>query len=51
MGENVCKWSNQQGVNLQNIQASHRAIYYKHKKPNQKNGEKDLNIYLSEEDI
>ena len=26
MGENICKWSNQQGINLQNIQTAHAAL-------------------------
>ena len=35
MGENICKWSNQQGINLQkgitlqNIQTAHAAQYKK----------------------
>ena len=33
MGENLCKQSNQQGINLQNIQTSQKK---KKKKPNQK---------------
>ena len=35
LGENICKWSNRQGINLQNIQTHHAAKYQKHK-PNQK---------------
>ena len=27
MGEDICKWSNQQGTNLQNIQKTHAAQY------------------------
>ena len=27
MGENICKWSNWQGINLQNIQTAHAAQY------------------------
>ena len=26
-GENICKWSNQQGINHQNIQIGHAAQY------------------------
>ena len=36
MGENICKWSNWQKINLQNIQAAHAAQYEKNKEPNQK---------------
>ena len=38
MGENTCKQSNGQGINLQNIQAAHAAQYPKHKQPNPKLG-------------
>ena len=36
MGENICKWCKQQGVNLQNLQIAHVAQYQKHKQPSQK---------------
>ena len=36
MGENICKWSNWQRINLQNIQIAHGAHYQKHKQLNQK---------------
>ena len=36
MGENLCKRSDQQGINLQNTQTSHGALYQKNKHPNQK---------------
>ena len=36
MGENICKRSNQQVINLQNIQIAHAALYQKTKQPNQK---------------
>ena len=40
MGENICKWSDRQGINLQNIQIVHAAQYKKkNKQPNQKMGE------------
>ena len=29
MGENICKWSNGQRINLQNIQTAHGAQYQK----------------------
>ena len=36
MGENICKWSNWQRINLQNLQAAHAAQYQKNKQPNPK---------------
>ena len=45
MGENVCKQSNRQRINFQNIQIAHEAQYQKKKKI--KKWEKDLNRYLS----
>ena len=38
MGENICKWSNWQGINLQNIQTAQAVQYQKNKQPNQKMG-------------
>ena len=38
MGENICKWCNQQGVNLQNIWTVHITQYQKNKQPKQKMG-------------
>ena len=38
MGENICKWSDQQGINFQNLQAAHAAQYQKYKQPNPKMG-------------
>ena len=40
MGENTCKQSNWQRVNLQNRQTAHTAQYQKDKQPNQKNWQK-----------
>ena len=41
MGENICKRSDQQGINLQNIQTVHAAQYQKNKQTTQsKNGRK-----------
>ena len=37
-GENICKWSNWQRINLQNIWTAHVAQYQKNKQPNQKMG-------------
>ena len=34
MGENICKWSNWQRINFQNLQAVHAAPYQKNKQPN-----------------
>ena len=45
MEENICKWSNQEGINLQNTQTVHAALYKK-KKNNQKNRQK-IYIYIS----
>ena len=50
MGQNICKQSNRQRINLQNIQTAHGAQYQKNKQPNQKWAE-DLHAHLSKEDI
>ena len=50
MGENICKRSNWQRINLQNLQAAHAAQYQKKNKPNPKMAE-DLNKHFSKEDI
>ena len=38
IGENICKRSNRQGINLQNIQTAHAVQYQKNKQPNQTMG-------------
>ena len=51
MGENICKWSNWQGINLQNIQTVHEAQYQKKKKSHNLKWAEELNRYFSKEDI
>ena len=46
MGENICKWSNRQGINLQNTQTVHAAQYQKTKQPNQKMGRRSKQTFL-----
>jgi len=36
LGENICKWCDQQGINFQNIQTAHTTQKQKNKQPNQK---------------
>ena len=38
MGENICKQSDQQGINFQNTQTAYAAWCQKNKQPNQKLG-------------
>ena len=40
LGENICKWCNQQGLHFQNVQTAHATQYQINKQPNQKMGEK-----------
>ena len=46
MGENNCRWSNWQRINLQNIKAAHTAQYQKNKQPNQKLGRRPKQTFL-----
>ena len=49
MGENICKRSNQQGINLQNIHIVQTAQYQKHQQPNQKMGQRSKQTFLKED--
>ena len=51
MGENNCKRSNGQRINLKNIQATPAAQFQKNKRPNQKMGQSTKKKNFSEEDI
>ena len=46
MGENICKQSNWQGINFQNIQTAHIAQCQKNKQPNQKVGKRPKQTFL-----
>ena len=46
MGENICKWSDKQGINLQNIHTIHVAHYQNNKQPNQKMGRRSKQTFL-----
>ena len=51
MGENICQWSNGQGINLQNIPIAPEGQYQKITNNPIKKQSEDINIYFSEEDI
>ena len=50
MGENICKWSDWQGVNIQNTQTAH-TIHYQRKITQSKNGHKSQIDIFSKEDV
>ena len=48
--ENICQWC-WQGINLQNLQTAHAALYKINKQPKQKKWAEDLNRHLSKEEM
>ena len=51
MGENICKWSDQQEINLQNIQTAHAAEYQENKEADQKMGRRPEQTFLQRRHI
>ena len=46
MGENICKQSDWQGINPQNIQTAHAVQYQTNEQPNQKMGRRSKQTFL-----
>ena len=46
MGENICKWCNWQGINLQNTQTAHAALCQKTKQHSPKMGRKHRQTFF-----
>ena len=46
MGENISKWTDQQGINFQNTQKANAAQYQKNEEPNQKMGRRHKQTFL-----
>ena len=51
MGENIFKWSHQQGINLHNIQTAPAAVYPKNQNDPIERWAENLNRYFSIDDI
>ena len=46
MGENICKWRDWQGTNLQNIQTALAVQYLKNKQTNQEMGRRSKQTFI-----